>query len=259
MKSFSLPPSFRLGLAVRLAVACLLFVLLSLAALPSYWTGNWQWAQLPPVENLKQIRQLRDAGLEIPGWQTLEQQTLRLGGHKWSVQTLEGDYPKPVTLLLLPQTGSKSQPQVEWVDIDGYMRQRFIQQGQRWQTDSHTQLSFTVEPALVDELKGASAASASTAKVEARFLRAWTQQQTFAMVQWYAQPEGGHPAPSRWFWLDRLAQLRRERVPWVAVCLQIPTEPLGELDASQSIAESLSQKVQAALMADPLAKAPNEE
>jgi cyanoexosortase B-associated protein len=233
-----------------------LFVLVSIAAIPSYRTGNWQWAELPPVENLTQIRQLRETGLEIPGWQTLEQQTLRLGGHKWSVQTLEGDYPKPVQLLLLPQNGPQSQPQVEWVDIDGYMRQRFIQQ---WQTDSYTKLPFTVKPALVDELEGISASSASTAKVKARFFRAWTQQQTFAIVQWYARPEGGHPVPSRWFWLDQLAQLRQERVPWVAVCLQIPTEPLGELEASQSIAESLSKKVQAALMAGPLAKAPNQE
>lgn len=241
---------------MKAAIACLLLILVSIAAIPSYWTGNWQWAQLPPIENLKQIKQIRATGLEIPGWQTIEQQTLRIGGHKWSVQTLEGDYPKPVQLLLLPQNSPQSQPQVEWVDIDGYMRQRFIQQ---WQTDSYTKLPFKVEPALVDKLEGTSASSASTAKVEARFFRAWTQQQTFVMVQWYAWTEGGHPAPSRWFWLDRLAQLRRKRVPWVAVCLQIPTEPLGELEASRSVAESLSQKVQAALMTGPLAKAPNEE
>lgn len=228
----------RLDRAIALA---LLLVLLGVGAIPGYWTGNWPWAELPKITNLNQIRNLRQTGLELPGLQTIEQKTVKIGGRDWSYQEIKGDYRKPILLLLMPPSDHTSQPQVEWVDIDSVFQ---------WKTDSYTTMQFEVKPSELASLTAATDKN-SIAQVEARFFRAWTQQQTFAVVQWYASPNGGHPAPSRWFWTDQLAQLHRQRVPWVAVCLQIPMEPLGDLEASESLAESLSKIVQAALMVDP--------
>lgn len=246
MKSFSLPKSLRLGILSRIAVLCLLLALVGIGAVPGYWTGTWRWASPPPVTNLKQLRELPKTGLEIPGWQTIEQKRVEIGGHKWSVQALEQDNSKPLLLLLLPQNDHKSQPQVEWVDIDGL---------EQWQTDSYTTAKFVAEPSGLDKSAGASQSiAARKADVKARFFRAWNQRQTVVVLQWYAWPDGGHPAPSRWFWSDQFAQLHRRRVPWVAVCLQIPIEPLGDLEAARPLAESLGKLVQTALMAGPLAK-----
>jgi cyanoexosortase B-associated protein len=245
MKLFSQPKSLRLGIISRIAVLCFLLALVGMGAVPGYLSGKWHWASPPPLTNIKQLKQLPNKGVEIPGWQTIEQKTVSIGGHKWSAQAMEHDNSKPVLLLLLPQNGNKSQPQVEWVDIDGF---------EQWQTDSYTTLNFTVESSGLQNSAVASKSAAPTADVKARFFRAWNQQQTVVVVQWYAWPRGGHPAPSRWFWVDQLAQLRRSRVPWVAVCLQIPIEPLGDLEAARPSAESLGQLVQTALMVGPFAK-----
>jgi len=248
MKSFSLPKSMgRLRNIPRVAVLCFLLVLIGIAAVPGYLTGKWSWAQLPQVANIKQLRQLPKKGLELPGWKTLEQKTLPIGGHQWSVQAIERDDSKPVLLFLLPQNDRKAQPQVEWMDLNGF---------EKWRTDSYKKMQFAVEASVLE--KQASTSKPTTtpaAEVEARFFRAWTQRETRAVLQWYAWPSGGHPAPSRWFWADQFAQLRRDRVPWVAVCLQIPIEPLGDIEASRPLAESLSKMVQTALMAGPLARA----
>ena len=101
---------------------------------------------------------------------------------------------------------------------------------------------------MSDKSAGTTKPTTASAKVEARFFRAWTQRRTVAVLQWYAWSGGGNPAPSRWFFADQLAQLRRNRVPWVAVCLQIPIEPLGDIEASRPLAESLGKVVQTALM-----------
>lgn len=226
MKSLNLHKLIQSIRVERGIILLVLLVLVVIGAVPGYWTGNWSWAQLPNIPNLNQIRSLRDTGLELPDWQTVEQQTVTIGGRRWSYQEMKGDYPRPVFLLLMPPSDHKAQPQVEWVDINNITQ---------WRTDSYDQIQFD--------------------GVKARFFRAWTQQQTFAVVQWYAWPQGGHPAPNRWFWADQLAQLRRDRVPWVAVCLQIPMEPLGDLQASRPLAESLSKIVQAALITGPFAGA----
>lgn len=232
MKSLSLPKSLRQWrILPRVAVLGFLLVLVTFAAVPGYLTGNWTWKQPPPVTILKQLKELRKTGLELPGWKTLEHKTVRIGGHEWSIQAIGQGNPKPVIVMLLPQNGPKNQPQVEWVDIGG---------SQQWQTDSHTTMKFK---------------QASGQHVEANFFRAWNQQQTVAVLQWYAWPGGGHPDITRWFWADQFAQLHRQRVPWVAVCLQIPMEPLGDLEASRPLAESLGNMIQSALMAGPFAKA----
>ncbi len=253
MKSFNLPKSMRSGILPRVLVLGFLLILVGVAAVPGYWTGNWSWAELPPVANIKQINALRQTGLELPGWKTLKQKTVLIGSHEWSIQVIKQDNSKPVVLLLLPQSDRvlpqsdrESLPEVEWVDINGF---------EKWKTDSYTKVRFAVETSPLKKTALASKPTKKTAaEVEARFFRAWNQRQTLAVLQWYAWPEGGHPAPSRWFWLDQLAQLRRERVPWVAVCLQIPMEPLGDLEASRPLAKSLGNLVQTTLMAGPLAK-----
>lgn len=227
----------------RLVVLGFLLILVGVGAVPGYWSGNWSWAERPPVANIKQINALRQTGLVFPGWQTLKQKTVKIGPHDWSIQVIKQDNSKPVVVLLHPQSDRESVPEVEWVDINGF---------EKWKTDSYTKLQFAVE---TSSLKKPASASKPTkkiaAEVEARLFRAWNQRQTLAVVQWYAWPEGGHPASSRWFWLDQLAQLRRSRVPWVAVCLQIPMEPLGDLEASRPSAQSLAKMVQTALMASP--------
>lgn len=241
MKSLSPPKSVgRSRIIPRLAVLCFLLLLVGIGAVPSYWTGHWSWAKLPPVANLKQINELGQTGLKLPGWKTLDQKTVTIAEHQWSVQAIERDNSRPVLLLLLPQREHKSQPEVEWVDLYGFGR---------WKTDSQSKIRFTVETSALTKPAGVSKLTPTpTAEVEARFFRARNQRQTFAVVQWYAWPGGGHPDPSRWFWVDQLAQLRRERVPWVAVCLQIGIDPLGNLEASRPLAESLAKMVQIALM-----------
>ncbi|NET55007.1 MAG: cyanoexosortase B system-associated protein [Symploca sp. SIO2E6] len=243
-------PRLRVYLS-RIAVVGFLLVLVGVGAVPGYWKGNWPWAKLPSVTNLKQIKAIRNQGLEIPDWQTLEQITLSIGGNKWSFQTIQQDKQKPVILLLLPQNGPKSQPQVEWADINGFFQTYARRQiNGKWKTDSYTKLLFTAET---------SEPTTSMAQVRARLFRAWNGQQTFAMVQWYASPEGGYSVPSHWFWSDQLAQLRRRRVPWVAVCFQIPIEPLGKIEESLPKAESLGKLIQSTLMTGPFAGRPREE
>ncbi|NEO97491.1 MAG: cyanoexosortase B system-associated protein [Symploca sp. SIO2E9] len=239
-----MPKSFRVPITPRIALLCFLVILIVIGAVPGYLRGNWSWSQLPPVVNLKQIRAIRKTGLKLGEWKTLKQETVELGGHKWSFQAIEGDYSKPVLLLLRPQDSSKSQPQVDWADINST---------QRWKRDSVKIIKFAVEGSQLSQSVEASKLE-KTVTVEARLFRAWTKRQTFAVLQWYAWPEGGHPAPGRWFWADQLAQLHRKRVPWVAVCIQIPIKPLGNLEEFQPLATSLAKIVQNALMRGPLAR-----
>ncbi|NES86510.1 MAG: cyanoexosortase B system-associated protein [Moorea sp. SIO2B7] len=214
----------------RWAVILLLILLIGIAAIPGYWSGKWIWKAPPQITNLNQIRSTRNTGLNIPGWTTLNQAEIKISGHKWSLQLIQKGVQKPVILLLQPQNDYRKGPQVEWMDINGF---------EKWKTDSYTKLKFTIE----EETK-------SPVQVKARFFRAWNRRQTFAVVQWYAFPQGGHPSPGNWFWADQFAQLYRSRVPWIAVCLQIPIEPLGELEEARSVAESLAKIVQKTLIRD---------
>lgn len=229
MKSPMLPQLLQRTLVFRVILAGFLILLIGLGTVPGYLTGYWPWAQPPKVANLKQLKNLREIGLTLPGWKTLNQDVQTIGGHKWSVQTIQRDDQTQALLMLRPPNDHKEQPEVEWMDING---------AQQWETDSYRRLSF----------KG----SNPEANVEARFFRAWTQQQTYAVMQWYAWPRGGNPAPSRWFWADQVAQLQRSRMPWVAVSLFIPIEPLGEIETVQSLALSLGQTIQNSLMAESL-------
>ena len=220
----------------RVVALVLLLALLGLGAIPGYLTGHWSWAQPLPVVALKQIKQLRQTGLTLTDWRMLDHQQQPIGEHEWLIQNIQRDQTK-ATLLLLPQNGPKDQPQVEWTDIDGW---------QRWRTDQYHSTQFTVEPSQVS-------GTTTPVQVEAQFFRGWNDQQTFAVLQWYAQPRGGHPAPVRWFLADQMAQWHSTRVPWVAVSIMIPIEPLGEVEKAWPLAQSLGHKVQAALMVGPFA------
>lgn len=208
----------------RWMLAILLIGAIAIGAIPGYVTGKWSWADLPPLTNLDQLRNLRKTGIVVPGWKTTNQVTVRLGGHQWSIQRLQREGQNPVDLLLMAQDYYRTQPEVEWTDIDGL---------ERWKKDSPTILEFP-------------ARSGTSSQVRARFFRAWNAQ-TFAVVQWYAWAGGGHFAPVQWFWRDQLAQLRGDRADWIAVCLKIPIDPLKDLEDEEAFAKSLAQSVQTTL------------
>jgi len=253
--------------AAKLLAAGLLLLLLAIVAAPSYLSGRWPWAELVPIANIQQIRSLRTTALSLPNWQTLPQAQLlngaavslettssppelslrplaparaianiadlrivQIGGERWSYQELahpEKDQP-PIGIFLLPQVDNKKMPEVEWVDLRGT---------EGWRQEGLRALKFAVP------------VGDRPVSVTARFFRA-AAERTFAVVQWYAWPTGGSRSPLAWFWHDQGAQLRRQRQPWVAVCLKIPMRAQDELDAMQPLAESLARDVQAALLAD---------
>ena len=205
----------------RTIVIVLLLITITLGALPGYLQGgNWQWSDLPKITNVKEMRSLRTSGINLDNWQTKQQQEIQIGGNEWSAQIIQQEQSKPILLLFLPQTYYLDKPYVEWLDIDGL---------ERWKTDSYNNLKVKLE---------------SGDMVKARLFRAWNRRQTFAVVQWYAFPKGGHYSPTMWFLQDQLAQLRDRRFPWIAVCFRIPIEPLGKKDQALSQAQSLVREIQ---------------
>ncbi len=212
----------------RLAALLFLLILLVIGSVPGYITGHWQWQKLPPITTIKQLRQLRHQGLNLPGWQTIEKSQQQIGGRKWLMQvTKKQGTQTQAILLLLPQSDSKNQPEVEWTEIQSW---------QQWNIAQYRPAEFTVKLASTE------------VKVEARFFRASTMKQTFAVLQWYAFPNGGNPSPLRWFMADQLAQLRKQRAPWVGVSIMIPMEPLGQVETTWSLTKSIGEIVQGALM-----------
>ena len=212
---------------LRISLILLLSTLIIVGAAPGYIRGgNWSWLNVPPTANIQQIKGILSTGLVLDNWQIVERQQIKIGGHRWVGQIIKQEDSQPIMLLLKPQTYYLNKPEVEWMDINGL---------ERWKTDSHSQIQFTVSQ------------EENSLPTTARFFRAWNQRQTFAVVQWYAFPQGGHYAVSSWFWRDLMAQLRGNRISWVAVSLRIPINPLEELEVAQPFAQSLAQQVQAEL------------
>lgn len=210
----------------QVVVLLLLLLLLAMGAVPGYLKGRWDWQEPPRIITLNKMKQIHHKGLSLSGWQTIEQREEPIGGHKWSYQLIQQQGSKTqAILLLLPQNGPKDLPIVEWTEINSW--------GQ-WNVAQYRSAEFTVQK--------------PPAKVEAEFFRASTKQKTFAVLQWYAWYNGGHSSPLPWFWADQLAQWRKNRVPWVAVSILIPMEPLGKVETNWQQAQSLGQKVQATLM-----------
>ncbi len=212
---------------LRISLILLLSTLIIVGAAPGYIRGgNWSWLNVPPTANIQQIKGILSTGLVLDNWQIVERQQIKIGGHRWVGQIIKQEDSQPIMLLLKPQTYYLNKPEVEWMDINGL---------ERWKTDSHSQIQFTVSQ------------EENSLPTTARFFRAWNQRQTFAVVQWYAFPQGGHYAVSSWFWRDLMAQLRGNRISWVAVSLRIPINPLEELEVAQPFAQSLAEQVQAEL------------
>ncbi|MBE9005904.1 cyanoexosortase B system-associated protein [Fortiea sp. LEGE XX443] len=223
-----------------IVVLVLLLVLLAIGGVSGYFTGRWEWKQPPPVTTLRELRKIRKTGITIPGWQTVEQTEQQVGDGKWSLQIIkQASSQTQVILLLLPQNGPKDQPEVEWTEINGWGKLRWG----KWDTAQYRSVEFKVKQSQNSSLN-------PEALVKARFFRVSTPQDTFAVLQWYAFRSGGDPSPLHWFFLDQSAQLQKHRIPWVAVSILIPMEPLGEVETTRSLAQSLGERVQTALMAN---------
>lgn len=205
-----------------LLLLCLLLLLILGGILPNLISGQWSWVDQPRISNMQKMRALQESGIELSDLKTINQQQGEIGEGKWSVQVLESSEGKRITLLLKPQVYYKNQPGLEWSDISSISR---------WNQGETTEL-------LIPAWSGGMA--------RARFYRAWTQN-TFAVVQWYAWLGGGHYDPSVWYWLDQWAQLKRQRVPWIAVSLVIPLEPTKELQTLTPFALNLAREVQSYL------------
>jgi cyanoexosortase B-associated protein len=238
----SLSKFFKENQLNQVVALLLLLLLLLLGGLPGYLTGHWQWKQPPPVTNLKELRHIRKTGLTLPGWQTIEQSEQQIGERKWSLQVIKKENSESqAIILLLPQNGPMDQPEVEWTEVNGWGRSRWG----KWDVAQSRPAEFTVKQPL-------KSLSQAETKVEATFFRAATPQQTFAVLQWYAMPNRGNPSPLSWFIADQVAQWSKNRIPWVGVSILIPIEPLGQVEKSWSLAQSLGETVQATLMAGPL-------
>lgn len=217
----------------------LLILILLISGLPGYLSGDWQWKEPPSVANLKEVKQIRKTGLKLSGWKTLEIVERQIGGHKWLWQKIKQKNSDKISyLLLLPQNGPRNQPQTEWTEIKGFWQ---------WKVAQFETPEFTIQPN--------DSSSDISNKIKANFFRAVLKnRQTYAILQWYAMPNGGNPSTFKWFVADQIAQLRKERVPWVAVNIMIPIEPLGEVKENWSLAQSLVEQVQASLVVNSFQK-----
>ncbi len=213
----------------QIVLLIFLGLLIVVGVLPGYWQGGkWSWSDLAKIENAKQLRQLQTTGITIPGWKIKYQRQVSINDNEWSLQLMAKNN-QEVVLLLLPQTYYLNKPGVEWTDLNGL---------RGWKSDSYQKLTFTLD---------------SGNKVEALFLRAWSQRKTFAVVEWYAWKSGGSFAPKRWFWADLWAQLQKRRASWVAVCVRIPIEPLGNIETVRPLAQSIAKDVHTILSENILA------
>jgi cyanoexosortase B-associated protein len=242
--------------SAQITVLVFMLVLLMVGAIPGYFKGTWSWSDLPPVKTISQLKTVREEGLNLSKWKTLDHQVLNLRNHDWLVQTVKKENQTAI-LLILTQNYYKDHPQVEWMDIDGI---------QSWKTDDQRRVAVAVD---------SSTKTSQAVKIKTRFFRSLTPntnnlltllwsscssdqlcslyqqqrlRQTYAVMQWYAWPDGGSPAPRDWFFADRIAQLSNRRAPWAAVNILIPIEPLGDIETVEATATSLAQEVQDAFM-----------
>jgi cyanoexosortase B-associated protein len=214
---------FSQSAVIKIAIAALLLIVMLVAAIPSYLQGQGVGTQPIPVTNLKTLRSLSQKGLTVSGWTTSEQRQVSIGGHKWSFQVLQQNGEDKASLLLRAQNDTKTQPEVDWVDVQGVTQ---------WRSRDRQTVRFQV----------------AATEVKASFFKAFTKRQTFAVMQWYAWQTGGSPAPKDWFFADQRSQLQGQRLPWVAVNLQIPIDPLSDLELAKPEAIALGESIQKALI-----------
>lgn len=216
---------FKKGLFTsQIIVLCLLSLGIIFVAIPSYFSQNWSWSDLPRVPEVAQMRNIPKTQLNFAGWTTIAQTQRSINNYPWSFQLIEKPGHNAVLVALKAQKYYKDNPEVEWVDLEGI---------ERWKTDSYKTLKF---PSAIKPNQ----------TIAARWFQAWNEK-TYAVVQWYAWPGGGHHTVSQWFLADQKAQLKSQRVPWVAVSIKIPMAPLGDFKDMETVAKSLAQEIQKTL------------
>lgn len=214
-----------LGNLASFLLIAFLAILVVVGAVPNYQNNSWSWRDIPEI-NLNKIKKVNETGLEIEGWKILEHEMINIDENKWLAQVI-GQTPEKVALLLLrTQPYHKDYPEVEWTNLE-------IKQ--RWKTSFNTELNLTVNRKNQQET------------ISTRFLRARIGRKTFAVVQWYAWPNGGDFRSEKWFFQDKIAQVNQKRLPWIAVSLQIPISPLSDLEEVREYAQSLAVEVQTAI------------
>jgi cyanoexosortase B-associated protein len=219
-----MPKIFQKVNKIQWLILVILTLVFLIGALPGYLSGQWSWTHPPQVRNIKIFRQLEKTGLNVPGWENLAHKSIRIGGKTWIIQSALAPGHDPFAIFLLPQFYYLDLPLIDWLDLNGIEREA---------TDSYQTLKFQT-------------GDFSSNQVTARFFRSW-KKDTDAIIQWYAWPGGGNASPSRWFWRDQQAQVRRQRIPWIAVSLKIPIDPLSELKDNEKLALSLAKSVQTTL------------
>ena len=231
---------------VQWSLVVVLAVVVAIAALPSYFSGSWPWSSSLKVPQIEQLKALEQTPLNLPGWTSVLQHEVNLNGSKWSFveyhseDNLSSNEPSRFWLLLRPQSWHDRQPQVEWVDVVGALS---------WQVDDLHHLSFSVS-------EGDRKPQAVTTRYfrgvdkKGEFAAAYLdEQRTLAVMQWYAWPTGGHSAPGKWFWADQSRQWsRQERMPWVAVSILLPIEPVGNIRPYADAVTAIGQTVQSSLI-----------
>lgn len=216
----------------RILIAGLLVLMLVLGLVLNH-TGQRFWQELPPVPNLGALREIRNTGINVPGWESTDQAKLRVGSHDWSIQTMEAPGQRVGLLMLFPQTGPQETPGVEWSDVDGFYQ---------WKPDQVRSLTFTTDdPATTVRARVFIARDTAASRVV-------PSRQTVAVAQWYAFDDGGHFSTAQWFWRDQWAQLQQQRLPWVAVSLRLPVDPKSTLDDVIPQVIELSEAIQTSLV-----------
>ncbi len=223
----------------KVGLVIILTTLATIVMLPAYVNGDWPWAHAPQVAHLEKLKQLSQQDLPLPGWTLISRQEVILNRQSWTLLEYQSDSslgnsssPRvdQIALLMHPQPWHSNQPATEWLNITGTQNLRL---------SSRSLVSFAT---AVDNQQPAS--------VTARLALGRNQQQTLAMLQWYAWPGGGHPSPGVWFWQDQWSQLiHHRRTAWVAVTLLMPMAPLADLATYQPQAIAIGSTIQQQLIA----------
>lgn len=219
---------------VQWGLIVVLAALVAIAALPSYFSGQWPGSSDLPVPHIAQLRELLTEPLAVPGWESTFHQEVNIGRNRWTLAEYrrtgtDGEPADSFGLLLRPQQAGDQQPEVEWVDLRG---------AQSWQVDDRHTVRWQVD----------SPADAPV-EVTTRYLRGIDERNTFAVMQWYAWPSGGHFAPGKWFWADQAQQWQqKQRLPWTAVSVLLPIDPVGDIRTHTATVTEIAQSVQQGLL-----------
>jgi cyanoexosortase B-associated protein len=227
-------PTLQSRSLIQWVLVAVLAGLVAIAALPNYLAGQWPWSTDMPVPQLQEMRELNQTPLSLSGWDVTLHETVKIGGSDWALTEYraagsDSVDAKTFGLLLKPQKSADKQPEVEWVDLQG---------AQGWRVNDLQTVRMSAE----DQ-------TGQPVQVSTRYFRGLNENGTLAVMQWYAWPTGGHFAPGRWFWADQARQWQqRERMPWVAVCVLLPIEPVGDIRPHTEAMVAIAQAIQENLL-----------